>query len=517
MLEVSASDTDAALPDRLVKQRAKSGVFFVGSLGAANLTLGFAGSVVLARILAPADFGIVAIGTTLMMVSTTLADGGLASGMIRREQWPTRGELRAGLALQLALTGLLGTVAAGVGIAIGGAGLVVATMMAALPVAALQTPGRVVCARQLRFRALASAEAAGVLSYYAFAVTGAIAGLGVWALALAVVVKAVVAASGVTYASRLGVVVPTFRGARSLRPVLSFGLRFQAVSLAVMGREYGLNGGIAAISGVATLGLWSLTRRMLELPLLLFEPLHRVTFPLLSHMRAAGEDAARLLDRGVAIASTASGIVLVPAVAAAPGLVPAVFGERWAAAAPVLQLVCAALLISGPVAVMAVGYLYAVDAPSVVLRATILHTLALFAVAFPLLPALGATAIGVGAVVGAVVEAVLMAAGVRARSAARPLAALAPTLALAGAASAAGALVTAGVAAGLAGGVAGATVALAAYATGLALVRRPVLVDTLRMIAGAVRGGLSREDGGSGRPGPPVADTVPSATPSQAG
>ena len=514
MVDVSAPQTDEALSDTLVKQRAKSGVFFVGSFGAVNLLLGFVGSIVLARMLLPQDFGIVAIGTTLMMVSTTLADGGLASGLIRREQSPTRGELRAALALQLVLIGGLGLASASVGFAIGGSGLVVATMMAALPIAAFQMPGRVVCARALRFRALATAEATGVFSYYLFAVSGVIAGLGVWALALAVVVKALVATCGVTYVSGLGTLPPTLHQARALRPVLAFGLRFQAVSLAVMGREYGLNGGIAAISGVATLGLWSLTRRMLELPLLIFEPLHRVTFPLLSHMRAVGQDTARLLDRGVSVASTASGFVLVPAIAAAPELVPALFGEPWRAAAPVLQWVCGALLISGPVAVMAVGFLYAVDAPSIVLRATILNTLVLFAIAFPLLAALGPEAIGIGAVGGAIAEACVMARGVHARSPARPLVALGPTLAVALLAAAGGTLVTASMPAGLAAAAAGGLAAVAAYLTALALVRRTVLTETLGIVAGAVRSGLSRESAIAQEPEPPAQEIVPAATPS---
>src|SRR5687767_5946798 len=60
----------AAMSDRLsdgtVKHRAKSGIFFVGAWGAINLLVGFGGNLVLARLLTPRDFGIVAIGATLM-------------------------------------------------------------------------------------------------------------------------------------------------------------------------------------------------------------------------------------------------------------------------------------------------------------------------------------------------------------------------------------------------------------------------------------------------------------------
>ena len=124
-----------------------------------NLIVGFGGNLVLARLLTPRDFGIIAIGATLMLFTTSLADGGLGSGLIRRETEPNRRELKAALALQLALTLLLAGLAAGIGLLVEGAGLVVALMVAALPIAAFQTPGRVILSRAVRFKALSTIEA----------------------------------------------------------------------------------------------------------------------------------------------------------------------------------------------------------------------------------------------------------------------------------------------------------------------------------------------------------------------
>jgi O-antigen/teichoic acid export membrane protein len=495
-----------------VRLRAKSGVFFVGSLGAVNLVVGFAGSIVLARMLVPADFGVVAIGTTLIMVSTSLADGGLASGLIRREKRASPGELRAALALQLALTSALAGIAATVGIVVGGSGLVVALMMAGLPVSALQTPGRILLSRELRFRVLATVEAGGMLGYYVWAVAGVSAGLGVWALASAVLVRAVISACGVMAASRLGLLGPSFREIGALRPVIAFGLRFQAVSFAGMGREQGLNAGIAAISGVSTLGFWTLTRRLLELPVLMFEPLHRVSFPYLSRMRAAGRDPSQLLDRGVAVAGTASGFVLVAGAAAAPELVPAIFGEQWRPVVPIFQWVCMALLVAGPLAVMAVGFLYSVDAPSAVLRATVAHALVLFAVAFPLLPVLGPEAIGIGSFAGAVTDAWLMSRAVSSRCAASPLKALWPTLAVAAPATAVGLAVTAAAPAGLIGAAAGGLAAAGCYVALLAVARRSTLVETATLIADAVRSAVTRESSLASTQELGQRDTVAAAT-----
>src|ERR671919_1726679 len=158
------------LDDRLerpeLNRRVSSGVFVIGAWGAVNLLIGFGGNIVLARMLVPRDFGLVAIGATLMAFATTLSDGGLGSGLIRRPTSPTRGELKAVLGLQLAATAALALVAGAVASLFGSGGLVVAVMLAGLPIAAFQTPGKVVLSRSLRFRLLTSVDATGVVAYY---------------------------------------------------------------------------------------------------------------------------------------------------------------------------------------------------------------------------------------------------------------------------------------------------------------------------------------------------------------
>jgi O-antigen/teichoic acid export membrane protein len=491
------------LSDGVVKRRAKSGIFFVGSWGAVNLIVGFGGNLVLARLLTPRDFGIVAVGATLMMFTNAIADGGLGSGLIRREDAPDRTELKAALALQLSLTGVLAVVGAGLGILFGGAGLVVALMLTALPLASFATPGRVMLSRALRFKALSTIEAVGNLLYYLWAVgLVVLADEGVWALASAVIVRAVVLSAGIAAVSGHAL-LPSYRGASRLKPVIVFGLRFQGVSLAAMLREQGLNGGVAAISGVGTLGLWTLTKRLLEVPSLMFEPLHRVSFPLLSHMLAAKQDPARMLDRGVAVASTASGVLLVAMAASSPELVPFVFGEQWRAVGEILPWICGSLLVAGPLSVVAVGFLYATNAPSVVLKATIIHSLVLFAVAFPLLPLVGPAAIGIGSLSGAIVDAAIMARAIRVRSSSRPLDGLLPTIAVAVVAGGAGLLVSELSGPGVLAGIEAGLTAAAVYVGVLTVVRRSVMADTIGLIRDAVRSGLGRESAltAAGEPG----------------
>ena len=493
-----SAEGDERLSRSVLKRRVSSGAFFAGSWGLVNLIVGFFGNVALARMLQPHDFGIIAVGATLTMFATSLSDGGLGAGLIRREEPPSRLELRTALGLQLGLTCVLAGAAAAVAASFGPDGLVVAAMMIALPVGAMQAPAKVVLTRAVRVRELATAEALGVLVYYCWSVAWVVAGAGVWALATGVIVRALVVTVGVIAVSRLGVLLPTLRGIRELRPVITFGLRFQGVSLAGIAREQGLNTGVALIGGVATLGLFSLARRLLELPVLMFEPLHRVSFPYMTHVLAAREDPAALIDRGVAISAAGAGLVLSGTAAASYELVPALFGEQWRAAGTIVPWICAALVVAGPVSVVGVGYLYAKGEPGMVLRAILLHTVALYAVAFPLLPLIGPAAIGLGSLAGAVVDTAIMSHAISKRTTARPLRSLVPLVAIAACAGVAGVAVSDAAGSGLLSAIAGGLAAAAVYVALLAAFRMTVLRDTARLMAMAVRNGLARERGLAG-------------------
>ena len=282
--------------------------------------------------------------------------------------------------------------------------------------------------------------------------------------------------------------------------MISFGVRFQGVSVAGMLREQVLNAGVAGLAGVGTLGLWTLAKRVIEIPVLIIEPVHRVAFPYMSQLRAAQEDPGAIIERGIRVAGTAAGVVLVGLFAGASGLVPGVFGEQWTDTAVAVQWVCVSLLVAAPLAVVAVGYLYALGEPAVVLRATIAHTLTLFAVTFPLLPFMGVHAIGAGSLAGALVDALIMGRAIAARSSARPFRLMAVPLALGLPAATLGALSTRGLGNDLLAGLAGGSLAALAYLVAVFLLRRQTFFETGALVVRSVRAGLGRE-----RPTPLVA------------
>src|SRR4051812_11415369 len=94
-----------------VKSRAATGVAVILGRGVAFQLLGFLGNLVLARLLLPKDFGLVAIGFTVVNLGRFLAVGGLGYAIVGRAEAPDRRELRAIAGLQLLVTSAISGVA----------------------------------------------------------------------------------------------------------------------------------------------------------------------------------------------------------------------------------------------------------------------------------------------------------------------------------------------------------------------------------------------------------------------
>ena len=472
-----------------LRLRASAGLVVTATRAFLMLVLGFGGNVVLARMLVPRDFGLVAVGSTMIMFITVLSDGGLGAGLIRRPAPPSDAELRAVMGLQLGLTAVLGAVIGLAAVPLGDAGVVMAVMLASLPFLAVQTPGRVVLERSLRFHPLAVVDLAGLVAYLAWAIAGVAAGFGVWALATGAIVRAAVSGGAMVALSGIGLTPPLF-SIRPIRPLLGFGLRFQGTNLAWNVRDQGLNAATGALAGVATLGLWSLARRLLEVPMMLFESLWRISFPAMSQLLAAKEDPAPVIERSLARTAVTVGLVLTALAASAPGLVPGLFGEQWSEAAEVVPWTCLALLVAGPISMCTVGYLYAAGNAAAVLRTSLLHVVTCFAVAVPLLPIVGVSAVGMGWLAGSFVEAIALGRVTVQRTGARLLRQLIVPLPLAVLGGAVG-WVVADTDATLVSGIAGAGVAVAIYIAGLALLRWSLVVDTISFMLRATKAAVS--------------------------
>jgi O-antigen/teichoic acid export membrane protein len=266
----------------------------------------------------------------------------------------------------------------------------------------------------------------------------------------------------------------------------------QAALVTGLVRDQALNVGIALIAGVATLGVWNLAWRVLQIPMTAFGTVLRIGLPAMSRLVNAGEDPRPVIERGGATLAVLAGTLMVALVGFAPA-VPAVVGEGWESVPSVLLFAGVTLIATFPLHLGTVSFLFASDAGGTVLRATAAGAVVWLAVALPLLPALGAPAAGIGWCAGGLLQVVIVS-----RSAVeRTGAALARTVVLPtaiGIAAAVGGWLTADAAGGTIGaGVLGAATGELVLFAALAVLRRPALRDA-RAVMGVAIGNVKRRD-----------------------
>ncbi|GIX21526.1 MAG: hypothetical protein KatS3mg121_0309 [Gammaproteobacteria bacterium] len=327
-----------------------------GRGGQQLVSFGF--GIALARLLEPADFGLIAACLLFLEVGSTLAAAAWVRALVRR---PELDEATLGVALvwqALAALGacvLLWALAPGLAGALGQAALagVLAVLALNLLWLPLQGPAQVRLQRRLDFSAIAAAGVVEVLAFGLTAVAGALAGWGVWAL-----VTGRIAGRGAATAVlwRCGGAPPRPRLAPA--PALfASAWRFAAKETlddVSKNLAYLL---VGWTQGVAALGLYSRAHHLMTLPVdRLAKSLELVLYPAFAGLQAAPP--ARLRAAFLK-ANCLMAVLAVPALVGlalvAPLLVPALYGEKWAPAAAPLQWLCLG------------GVCYALEAPAVAL------------------------------------------------------------------------------------------------------------------------------------------------------
>ena len=478
-----------------IRRRSLAGIFYLTTSNVANLLIGFVASVALARLLTPDDFGVVAVGSTVTLLAGVLADGGLGAGMIRRPEAPTRQELRTINGIQLAFTAAICLPGVLIALPFGLTGAVTAVMILSLPIAVLQTPGRIVLLREMRYDRQLAIDLGSQVGSQVFSVVAVVLGAGVWGLALGSVVRAALATL-ITGVVSIGFDRPSLKGWRNYGGLIRFGLSFQANWFAVVLREQSLNIVVVAVAGVGTLGVWTFANRIFQFPSLAFSSLYAVGFPAMSNLLMRGEDPAPVILRMVRRAAIPATFVFSTFAAMSPELIPAVFGQQWGDAVDIMPFICLSTLILGSISVAADSYLAAHGRPGIVAWGSGALGVAWIVITAPLLPIMGARAIGVGNLVGALVEAAILDRATRQSAGVAPYRPLVRPTAVAIVAGTAGWLVCTSGPHGLWVAVVAGAVTLGICLVGLWLSCREDLIDTVDLTLETVRSVVSKRKTG---------------------
>lgn len=330
----------------MLKHRAFAAVLWSGGDTVLRQGLQLLATVILARLLSPSDFGLVAMLALFMATAYVLMDGGFAAALIQCRDVDHVDESTVfwcNLAAGLVLTALIFI----------GAPLIADLYDAPilLPLARLMSLGCLLASigsihgtlltRRLDFRTQAKAGAIAACISGATAIFLAMRGHGVWALA----------AQSLGMAASLSALLwmlhpwrPAFTfSRRSLDKLFGFGGFHLASSLLEVGYSRLYTVVIGSLFGARELGLYASAENTRQIPGSLFGGLvARVALPVFS---AAAHDR-QLLRRGIQLSIRGTMVANVPVMlgiaALAEPVVIVLFGDQWIPAAPFLQVLCLA-------------------------------------------------------------------------------------------------------------------------------------------------------------------------------
>ena len=328
-----------------LSQRAARGAGTMAVTQIVRIALQLAGIVLLARLLMPSDYGLVAMATALVGIAEVLRDFGLAPAAIQSKTLSDaeRSNLVwANAAMGFLLSCIVAAASWPIAALYGDPRLifVVLSLSPVFFINGLSTQFRADLSRSMNFRALAKIDIASQVLAIATAVGAALIGWGYWAIVGQQLVQAI--------ATLIFVVLSVnwrprrFRREVSIRRFFTYGTGLLGTQLLVYATSNIDSVLIGARFGPTQLGLYNRAFQMLVLPLnQISSPATRVALPVLSRIQNDEPSFERYVVRGQLCLSW----VVLPVygfIAANSGsVVKVLLGDQWASAAMIFTLLAA--------------------------------------------------------------------------------------------------------------------------------------------------------------------------------
>ncbi|HEX8639911.1 MAG TPA: lipopolysaccharide biosynthesis protein [Allosphingosinicella sp.] len=320
-------------------RKAASGAFYIGAAQGVRIVLTIASTIVVARILTPADYGVIAMVGPVTAFVLLLQNLGLSHAAIQAKT------LSHEQSNALFWLNLLGSLLIAVVLVVAAplvswfydeprTGYVTAASSITVVLTASSLQHAALLARELRFRALAAVDTAAALCAFAATVAAAMAMRSYWALWLGTVAGIVCNVGLLWLVSRWR---PTFpiRLAGSGRLVRFGGSITVFRFLNFLSRNID-NVLIGRVWGPGLLGLYDRSYRLMMFPLQnVNAPLSRVMLPILGRLRAEPDRFRRSYLHSLHLVSLVATPAIAVAGATSAELIPFLLGQRWAGAAPI--------------------------------------------------------------------------------------------------------------------------------------------------------------------------------------
>lgn len=306
-----------------------------------RVVLQFASVIVLARLLTPHDYGLIAIVAVIIGIGEIFRDFGLSSAAVRAPEL-TRGQSTNLFWINTGIGVMLGAVLFAM------AGLIalwfrqpevveVARVMASIFVLnGLATQFRALVVRALRFRWLATFEVLAPAIALAAAICTAMLNWGYWALVAQQITQALVLLIGAVLGARALPGLP--RRDASVRSFLTLGgnlVLSQVINYVTNKID---TAAVGLFYGATPLGMYNRAYQLVGTPLTQIQaPITSVALPILSKIQEDQERFSAYLIRGQLALGYPISIGLALVVVAADPIIELMLGQQWLAAAPLLQ------------------------------------------------------------------------------------------------------------------------------------------------------------------------------------
>jgi O-antigen/teichoic acid export membrane protein len=321
------------------------------SLGgqAAKFALQIGSTVILARLLTPGDFGLVAMVTAVTGFVTCVKDAGLSAATVQREEIDHAAISTLfwiNLALSAALMLVVAALAPAIALLYGDPRLVWITLGLAgcFIFSGLTVQHQALLRRQMRFGTLVGIDLVALVIGITAAIAAAAMGAGYWSLVAMVAATSAANAAGVWVLCAWRPGLPS-RSAK-VRGMLAFGGNLTLSSVVNNGARNLDNVLIGSVWGATLLGAYTKAYQLLLLPFQQFAaPITAVALPVLSRLQADGERFRRYFRNGIFFLTVLGMPVIAFAFVMAGDLVLLVLGDQWTAAVPIFRALAPAAFI----------------------------------------------------------------------------------------------------------------------------------------------------------------------------
>ena len=325
-----------------LRQRAVDAVMWAGIRNWGSQAASFLVFLVLARLLPPEAFGLVAYASVLMALCQVLANQGFALAIVQRETVELEHIDTAfwtGIGVSVALMALIIGLSEPIAVLVREPQLtpLLPWLSLSLVLAALSSVHSALLQRELRYRPLALRTLLATTTGGIAGVTAAISGLGVWSLVIQQLASSSTAVVVLWTSSSWR---PGLRVSRAhFRDLFDFGILIVGSNLARFFAARSDRLLIGYLLGPTELGIYVIAFRIIQALIDFVNiTLRQVAMPLFARMQNDLDRMRQAFYSATRVTSLVSFPAFVGLAAVAPTLVPALFGNQWQASVPIMSI-----------------------------------------------------------------------------------------------------------------------------------------------------------------------------------